>query len=217
MQPDIADLLAFRAPYLEEKLVRLGVAPTHHAADALFTELKRYFVLSESLPGQVVPMFSTRVDEAWHQFALFTRQYADFCMRFIGRFVHHVPSEAPEAKQVVSALSFDAFSAHYRTAFAVEPAAWRDELALSGATRLRWSRWAAPLDVALAAGSAQLVQAGEPPRVLASVSARAGAALRFIATERLFLVRELPGLRTPGEQLALCRPLVQFGILRVAP
>jgi hypothetical protein len=31
------------------------------------------------------------IDIVWHTFLLFTAEYADFCDRYIGRFVHHVP------------------------------------------------------------------------------------------------------------------------------
>jgi hypothetical protein len=31
------------------------------------------------------------VDEVWHAFILFTREYADFCQDIFGEFIHHVP------------------------------------------------------------------------------------------------------------------------------
>jgi hypothetical protein len=30
----------------------------------------------------------------WHTFLLFTMDYADFCERYFGHFLHHVPGEA---------------------------------------------------------------------------------------------------------------------------
>jgi hypothetical protein len=36
-----------------------------------------------------------------------------------------------------------------------------------------------------------------------------------MARHSCFLVRELPRLKSPDEQLALCRPLVRYGILRI--
>ena len=35
-----------------------------------------------------------RVDDAWHVFILFTREYADYCEQRFGRFIHHEPTEA---------------------------------------------------------------------------------------------------------------------------
>ncbi|HEY8372141.1 MAG TPA: hypothetical protein VIL00_05305 [Pseudonocardiaceae bacterium] len=33
------------------------------------------------------------VDIGWHTFILHTREYAEFCQRVAGRFIHHVPDE----------------------------------------------------------------------------------------------------------------------------
>lgn len=34
-----------------------------------------------------------RIDWMWHTFLLFTRDYADFCARHFGAFVHHLPND----------------------------------------------------------------------------------------------------------------------------
>jgi hypothetical protein len=34
-----------------------------------------------------------KVDWMWHTFILFTRDYAEFCQRYFGFFLHHVPAE----------------------------------------------------------------------------------------------------------------------------
>jgi hypothetical protein len=34
-----------------------------------------------------------KIDWMWHTFVLFTRDYADFCERCFGFFLHHVPNE----------------------------------------------------------------------------------------------------------------------------
>jgi hypothetical protein len=45
----------------------------------------------------------------------------------------------------------------------------------------------------------------------------AAAALRFIVDHSVFYLRELPGLESDAERTAICRPLVQTNVLRVAP
>jgi len=35
---------------------------------------------------------SPRADLGWHTFILFTKDYAEFCQRIAGRFIHHVPT-----------------------------------------------------------------------------------------------------------------------------
>lgn len=63
-------------------------------------ELKRYFLIVAVLKN--VPMFSSRVDDIWHEMLLFTREYQQFCDKFIGFAVHHAPylkaSPMPEEK-----------------------------------------------------------------------------------------------------------------------
>lgn len=36
---------------------------------------------------------SPLVDIGWHTFVLYTRDYADFCERVAGRFIHHAPTD----------------------------------------------------------------------------------------------------------------------------
>jgi hypothetical protein len=38
---------------------------------------------------------SELVDIGWHTFILYTHEYADFCNRIAGRFIHHVPDDSP--------------------------------------------------------------------------------------------------------------------------
>jgi hypothetical protein len=216
----IPELLAFEAPYLEAKLLRLGVVETREEARGLFQEVKKYLVLAERQQQRSIPMFSVRVDEVWHQFVLFTAEYAAFCARFAGRFLHHVPDEsAPPAptEERAKELSFAEFRADYEALFGQLDPAWMDELSVRAASRLGPSLVAQPLAVHCDGGKAQLVHAGQPPALICSVDSRAADALRFIARERCFLVRELPGLRHDSERVALCRTLVKLGVLRLAP
>ncbi|WJH34578.1 hypothetical protein N6H14_33225 [Paenibacillus sp. CC-CFT747] len=57
--------------------------------DCLFFELKRYFMLTAIL--KQVPMFSSRVDDVWHEMLLFTREYQSFGEAFTGSPIHHSP------------------------------------------------------------------------------------------------------------------------------
>ncbi|SNT58193.1 hypothetical protein SAMN05443665_10491 [Actinomadura meyerae] len=40
---------------------------------------------------------SKSVDVGWHAFVLHTREYADFCQRIAGRFIHHAPDDPSDA------------------------------------------------------------------------------------------------------------------------
>ena len=56
-------------------------------------ELKRYLILCIlKSPGQEgVGMYSKDVDNLWHSFILFTREYAEFGKKCAGYFLHHMP------------------------------------------------------------------------------------------------------------------------------
>jgi hypothetical protein len=211
-------MLGFEAPYLADKLVRLGIAESTPHADELFLEVKKYLALAALHADGEVPMFSTRVDQVWHEFVLFTREYALFCNRHVGHFMHHAPLEAagadgPRARPV---WTFDEFRRAYEACFGALSRIWFDELALAPHTRLGWAGWIAPLAVGQEQGRALLLRHADPPQVLCRTDARARAALEFIARHRFFLVRELPGLGSDRARLELCEPLVKFQILSLA-
>jgi hypothetical protein len=60
----------------------------------VFDGLREYFQLCREARNRLVAMPSQVVDDAWHEFILFTRQYQQFCERGLGRFLHHTPAEA---------------------------------------------------------------------------------------------------------------------------
>lgn len=56
--------------------------------------LRDYFLICNTAGRRAVAMPSQAVDDAWHEFILFTRHYEQFCRRAFGRFLHHTPVEA---------------------------------------------------------------------------------------------------------------------------
>ena len=62
--------------------------------EQVFAGLREYFQLCREAKKRLVAMPSQVVDDAWHEFILFTRQYQQFCERGLGRFLHHTPAEA---------------------------------------------------------------------------------------------------------------------------
>ena len=63
----------------------------------VFVGLNDYFQLCRTAGKRMVAMPSQAVDDAWHEFILFTRQYNQFCQGAFGRFLHHTPAEAMSA------------------------------------------------------------------------------------------------------------------------
>ena len=64
--------------------------------------LKDYFKICQMAKNNFVSMPSQVVDELWHEFILFTRQYQRFCKSAFGRYLHHTPAEAMEQPTLAS-------------------------------------------------------------------------------------------------------------------
>jgi hypothetical protein len=58
--------------------------------------LRAWFLVALHADGRTIGMPSTIVDDAWHEFILITRDYADFCEGAFGKFLHHAPAAVLE-------------------------------------------------------------------------------------------------------------------------
>lgn len=56
--------------------------------------LRDYFYICNQAKGKMVSMPSQVVDDAWHEFILFSHSYETFCHKALGRFLYHTPAEA---------------------------------------------------------------------------------------------------------------------------
>ena len=117
-----ADLLAFEAPYVEERCLRKGIALSADDFEMLFAELKKYMWLVAH-DCEDMQMWSARVDGVWHEFILFTKQYQNFCQRFFGTFIHHTPNTGT---MLSDRPSRDYFLASYEKSFGLPPKVWSE-------------------------------------------------------------------------------------------
>jgi hypothetical protein len=86
-----------RFPYqrtLDKRLAERRPELTPAQRELVLQGLRDYFHLCNEAGRTMVSMPSQVVDDAWHEFILFTRQYKRFCDRALGRFLHHTPAEA---------------------------------------------------------------------------------------------------------------------------
>jgi len=80
------DLSHILARYRKEQSLPASIIADHHR------ELMRYLAMSAvGLHHQRYYGMLGAVDELWHTFVIFTREYAAFCDRVAGQFMHHVP------------------------------------------------------------------------------------------------------------------------------
>src|SRR2546425_7422020 len=70
--------------YSRDRAITQAEAGTH------FAELQKFLQVCASSGGIHAP--SRALDEIWHTFVLFTKDYGDFCLKRFGRFIHHEPT-----------------------------------------------------------------------------------------------------------------------------
>ncbi len=210
------DSLDYQAPFLIEKLLKDRIVETPEEAEALFTEVKRYILVCALDNTKSWHMYSLRIDECWHQFILFTRQYMDFCRQYFGRYIPHSPSNAPEVKTVkpIATTTFADFTRRYQQLFGAPPSdIWYDARNVTVRRRVLNDR-AGRLSLHESDGMVELLSSrGEP---LLSVNELARNALAFVAQTGAFYVRELPGDLEEDEKVALIAALVELKLLRLA-
>ncbi|MEU1389387.1 MULTISPECIES: hypothetical protein [unclassified Nonomuraea] len=210
--------LDHQAPYLLERLVKERVAATEEEAGELFAEAKKYLVLTQVDRSRIWMMHSTRIDDAWHHFILFTGLYTEFCRTYFGRYVHHSPSNDPGVRDEPAAetpvATFAEFRDRYEELFGCPlPDVWYDHRTVTLARRVVNER-AGLLTTRRDGNQVELLSpSGEP---LVGADMIASPALEFVARTGAFYVRELPGGLTGEERVALAEALVEQRILKVS-
>jgi hypothetical protein len=79
---------------IKSKLQQKYPTLTNEQLDLVFRGLRDYFYICNRSGKKMISMPSRIVDDAWHEFILFTRTYKTFCLKALGRFLHHTPAEA---------------------------------------------------------------------------------------------------------------------------
>ena len=114
-------LESFTAPYLQEKLRTDEVVTDPAAYEQAFGEFKKYAALS-TMHDKPLGMTSKEVDAVWHQFVLFTREYAAFTETVLdGDFLHHSPKTSMTPLQEGAVENF---RVAYKNTFGAIPEIW---------------------------------------------------------------------------------------------
>lgn len=81
---------ANRAEDIFSDLMRFFWGTKKHLVDrALYPsndDLNFFFIMDDDM---------REIDQMWHVFLLYTRDYADYCQRYFGEFLHHQPDLVP--------------------------------------------------------------------------------------------------------------------------
>ncbi|MGW0822468.1 glycine-rich domain-containing protein [Streptomyces sp. NPDC002845] len=115
------DPVALVDPEVMNRLVRRVTADhpeiTEETARRIVGQAAAFIATSGKLPGRSLAP-SELVDYGWHAFILHTVDYAAFCQRVVGRFVHHVPTDEDEQ------VPCGALEARERTVRAIQAAGY---------------------------------------------------------------------------------------------
>ena len=83
------NVMAYENPSVIHRLVsKDGYTPDE--ATTIFKSVKRFLFLAATTTEPLAP--TKRLDDGWHAFILHTIDYMQFCNRFFGHYVHHVPN-----------------------------------------------------------------------------------------------------------------------------
>jgi hypothetical protein len=99
-RPSLARVLRYRNDDVLHRFLKLYDVSWAEAED-LFTEVKKWLWLCSLPEAKALSITSPMhmMDEMWHNFVLFTRDYAIFCDRYFGRLLHHAPTRQSEIER----------------------------------------------------------------------------------------------------------------------
>lgn len=96
--------MSYNFPQLKIRFINKLSLSESESSD-LFEDLKKWMYLCTVSSVALSP--PKMIDEAWHNFLLFTMEYKRFCDEYCGRFIHHFPFDGvpPDAKRKQTRLN----------------------------------------------------------------------------------------------------------------
>jgi len=79
-------------PQLLDKLIKHHASFTRKETALVGNALRQFFLAYLKSGRKYVSMPSQVVDDLWHEFILYTRDYKLFCDKAFGNFLHHTPA-----------------------------------------------------------------------------------------------------------------------------
>ena len=116
--PTLKEVMAYRHPDVVARFLKSWNLPQEEA-EAIFDDLKRWLWISalnvkeelepgaSATPPMAILGSMTLVDEMWHAFILFTKDYTKFCLDHFGFYLHHGPTTSAQREEAVAAMQAD--------------------------------------------------------------------------------------------------------------
>jgi hypothetical protein len=92
--PSFLDLMAYKNTAIVARFQK-DFKLSRVKAEELFDDVKRFLWLSSLMDEPIAP--PPVVDDGWHTFIIFTRDYMDFCAKYFGGYRHHRPNRPEDA------------------------------------------------------------------------------------------------------------------------
>lgn len=100
----------YRNPDVVDSFLATWAMPRAEA-ELLFEDIRRWIWLSAKARETQAKLFIDAklrlFDEMWHTFVLFTKEYAAFCEKYVGRFCHHAPTTQPQHREIARRAAED--------------------------------------------------------------------------------------------------------------
>lgn len=90
----LEDLLSYHNEDILSRFTDMFEVTSEEALD-IFQETKKFLYVCQ-VDGIFIPDDLLILDEMWHNFILFTKEYHAFCNRYFHRYFHHLPASKKE-------------------------------------------------------------------------------------------------------------------------
>lgn len=82
---------------------------TFEEGEDIFREMKLLLCLMAKYPHEYIfthePLWI--IDEMWHTFLMYSKDYEDFCLRYFGRMIYHAPIKRAQKMEIIEKLKTD--------------------------------------------------------------------------------------------------------------
>lgn len=94
----LASVMAYEHPELVQRF-KHKLEMSDADAEQLFVDTKRYLYLCAISGKPLAP--PAAIDQGWHEFLMYTKDYQEFCLKHLGKFVHHTPNPVLHPHEVL--------------------------------------------------------------------------------------------------------------------
>ncbi|MEC4724441.1 hypothetical protein HWQ46_02625 [Shewanella sp. D64] len=140
----IEAVLAYQNKNVTDRFIKLYGVEEAEAVE-IFEDVKRWLWMAAEAREQGIdqPVVIDRalvvLDEMWHNFMLFTRDYGQFCKDFFGGYIHHSPMTAEGVASAESEL--DGYSLSERKTALMNKKRWQYEFIYDQLGEHTFMRW----------------------------------------------------------------------------